>query len=1020
MSSSLTSFARTGLAALAFIGMFSTAHAQQATVAVKIQGPQQQPEIQFAGAPRLTQVYQEAQNQGVDLDSIYWPGVRLVSADKHAKITEQQRQLVRDLYALQNHFKSKGNRSAAQMVSRVAAQVATWPLVGAEPIGRGHVEQGPKNITAEVDINKKSALTSHFDEARFNLNANPVLPEGSVEQPARYQLLLPTIAEHQVPHLQLVGAVWVPFTMKYHPHFTARETSVVEKLPERFERFANQDELVQITVAGHIEKLGIAPYNATSQKFSAGAKVVVLFDESVLPSKFKHINEQLIELAQFWNPLIPQLKQHGSHFTTVGNLVADKKEPPHLWLGEAKQNLAPTISNFGGVGLLQMPTGRHAKQGEFSFTYADEDEYRRWGLNLQLFPWLETTIRYNDIRTRRYSPFEEFSGNQTYKDRGVDLKFRLFKESRWLPETSVGIRDLAGTGLFAGEYIAASKRFGNFDFTAGVGWGYLGKNGNVKNPFCEIANSFCTRPSGTTGKGGVFETDKWFRGDSAWFGGVEYQTPWDPLTVKLEYDSNNYQNEPARVPIPQDSRWNLGVEYKLSNALSLKTSYERGNTFMFGITFRTNFSNTIQPKRDTPKRAPQPPALNSVDELRDDEVIADLRSALYNEAGISAQDLVLSEDGTELTIYGSQVRYRQQEISIEKMGRILANELPAGIEHYHFVDSQGSKQFGRTSIDAIVFKDAVARNNINATTQHSYSRSEAATPATADEVLYHSEFEFAKKPTLMVKPYLQQSFGGPESFYMYQLGLDARAGYALSPNTIVYGTVGLRIADNYDKFNYTSGTESGPLPRVRTHVREYVTGTDVFLRNLQVAHYEQLGKDWFVAGYAGYFETMFGGAGAEVLYRELDSNWALGLDVNYAKQRDWDDHFSFRNYDVVTGHLTGYWQPSFFENSFIRVAAGRFLAGDKGVQVNFEHKFDSGIIVGAFAAKTNVSAEDFGEGSFNKGFYISIPFDILQLQHSRGRGSIGWVPLTRDGGQMLGRSFSLYSATDKRSPYYTD
>ena len=31
--------------------------------------------------------------------------------------------------------------------------------------------------------------------------------------------------------------------------------------------------------------------------------------------------------------------------------------------------------------------------------------------------------------------------------------------------------------------------------------------------------------------------------------------------------------------------------------------------------------------------------------------------------------------------------------------------------------------------------------------------------------------------------------------------------------------------------------------------------------------------------YGGYLETMFGGAGAEVLYRPLDSNWAFGLDL---------------------------------------------------------------------------------------------------------------------------------------------
>src|SRR5690606_11976332 len=108
----------------------------------------------------------------------------------------------------------------------------------------------------------------------------------------------------------------------------------------------------------------------------------------------------------------------------------------------------------------------------------------------------------------------------------------------------------------------------------------------------------------------------------------------------------------------------------------------------------------------------------------------------------------------------------------------------------------------------------------------------------------------------------------------------------------------------------------------------------------------------------------------------------------------------------------------FLPNSLVKVAAGQFLAKDRGVQVTFEHRFDSGIIAGAYAARTDVSAEDYGEGSFTKGFYISIPLDLLQMKHSRSRGAIGWTPLTKDGGQMLMRPSSLYNATDRRKGFY--
>ncbi|MCV5803444.1 YjbH domain-containing protein, partial [Escherichia coli] len=78
-----------------------------------------------------------------------------------------------------------------------------------------------------------------------------------------------------------------------------------------------------------------------------------------------------------------------------------------------------------------------------------------------------------------YSEDPNFSGDNEYTDKGIDFKVRILQESEYLPELSVGVRDFAGTGLFDGEFVAATKRYSNpnlgtFDFTLGMGWGYLG------------------------------------------------------------------------------------------------------------------------------------------------------------------------------------------------------------------------------------------------------------------------------------------------------------------------------------------------------------------------------------------------------------------------------------------------------------------------------------------------------------------------------------------------------------------
>ena len=64
--------------------------------------------------------------------------------------------------------------------------------------------------------------------------------------------------------------------------------------------------------------------------------------------------------------------------------------------------IGPSQSDFGGVGLLQTPTARMAREGELSLNYRDNDQYRYYSASVQLFPWLETTLRYTDVRTRQY------------------------------------------------------------------------------------------------------------------------------------------------------------------------------------------------------------------------------------------------------------------------------------------------------------------------------------------------------------------------------------------------------------------------------------------------------------------------------------------------------------------------------------------------------------------------------------------------------------------------------------------
>jgi hypothetical protein len=687
-----------------------------------------------------------------------------------------------------------------------------------------------------------------------------------------------------------------------------------------------------------------------------------------------------------------------------GLYVSSSKGSEKISTGEIRDNLSQSVR--GGTGLLQTPTARMAKEGTFTVSYNDTNEYRFWSASLQLFPWMESTVRYTDVRTVLYSPFENFSGDQTLKDKGIDVKFRLLEESYYLPDLSVGFIDIGGTGLFASEFVNLSKGYGPFDFHIGLGTGYLGAGGNVSNPLCELQESFCERPSGFGGLGGKVEFGDFFKGPSSIFGGIEYHTPIDGLILKLEYDGNDYINDRAGS-LEQDSKWNVGAVYKYHN-WDFNINYQRGNTFGFGVSYSFNMHTIKQVKYDSPPRPIEntTPA-ESIEDLNRERLYADL----VNQGSFLLNDT--HQEGDEMTFYGVQLGYSDYNEATERVGRILASELPENITTYRIVDTVAHTPMVETEIDAEAFKIAATYSELESDIETTYERVD-----TSSETLENYAPNKLSGFLFSTEAFWIQTFGNPEDFYLYQGGAFVNSGYAFDANFSVRSGIKVTLVENFDKFNFLVDSQESPLPRVRTQVREYATRSAVTLENAYLHWFDRIAPDWYAQAYGGYLETMFGGVGAELLYRPVDSRLSFGIDLNYVKQRDFDSDTAFFDYTVLTGHASMYWNPEFLPDMQLVVSAGQFLAKDKGVNIDIAKRFDSGIIVGAYAAFTNVSAEEYGEGSFTKGFYISIPFDLFSLAPAKGRGSLPWIPIGRDGGQMLQRPIKLRSLTESRSPFY--
>ncbi|MHB1677562.1 MAG: YjbH domain-containing protein [Sulfuriferula sp.] len=666
-----------------------------------------------------------------------------------------------------------------------------------------------------------------------------------------------------------------------------------------------------------------------------------------------------------------------------------------------KLSLAPPIiaNDWGEAGLLQTPSARMRKAGDVSFTVSRVYPYTRENLFLQPFDWFEVGFRYTDISNQLYGPVS-LSGNQAYIDKSVDVKLGLFHETAYLPEVAVGIRDAAGTGLFSSEYIVANKRTGSVDWSLGMGWGYLGGRGDIPNPLGLINNTYKLRNGALSGTGN-FSFSSYFSGPAALFGGAEYQTPWEPLSLKLEYDGNNYRNEPFSMQLPQRSPINAAVVYQVSKNLDITVGVERGNTAMLSVTLHSNLSTLNTPKLDDAS----PVAVRDTEPVQAPDWSVTARD-IAQQTHWHVSKITVQGKTLRVTIEGAKSVYWRSDL--DKAVAVLHREAPSGISRFEFIyRSHGAR---------------VAEHSVNRKAWVK-KRTQASAPSqqTSDVVALSPEAKESSGSVLYVKSqpvfesHLGLNFnyllGGPNSFLLYQVAPIEQATLRLDDNTWFQGGVQVDVLDNFNKFTYDAPSN---LPRVRTDLREYMTTSKITMPNFQLTHVERLSSDQYVSIYGGYLEQMFGGVGAEWLYRPFASHLAIGVDVNEVQQRAFAENFGFLNYRVLTGHTTMYWDTG-WKDVLATVSVGRYLAGDVGATVDVSRVFQNGVRMGAYFTKTNVSAQQFGEGSFDKGIYLKVPFDVILTKSGDTTGNLLYDPLVRDGGAKLDRQVVLYDLTNPRS-----
>lgn len=648
-----------------------------------------------------------------------------------------------------------------------------------------------------------------------------------------------------------------------------------------------------------------------------------------------------------------------------------------------------TYGAWGGAGLLQTPTARFGEAGEVNLTLSNTDPYTRLSVMLQPFDWLEAGFRYIDIKNVAFAISET---GQSIKDKSIDVRARLLKETEYLPQLALGLRDLGGTGLFSSEYLVANKRYGDFDFSLGVAWGYMGARGDW--------DGVGERTRNNSGTGGEFNTGSYFRGPAAVIGGVAWFVPNTNFVAKVELDGNDYESEPFSNNQTQNSPVNVGLAWRATPNLELNLGFERGDTAQFGFTLHSNFRKLrSQPKLLDPAPEPLLPMPATSPNL------AEIAKVLSEQTGMNV--LSIEQTYNTLRVDVEQENDHLPARVINHSARVLHNRMPSHIEWFSLQVSSR----GMDIVDYDIRREAYVRNHSQPSpTPNGNDVVFASAPGAKIGSTVESYEAKPKRFSGGLGVNYSQNIGGPDAFILYQLNAELAGEWRMAPNVWLAGALNYRVIDNYDNFNFTAPSN---LPRVRTFLREYLTTSDLTLPNLQLTATTGLSQDWFAMGYGGLLETMFAGVGGEVLYRPSGSRFAFGVDANYVQQRDFEQDFGLRDYKVATGHATLYAKTG-FEGVLAQVKVGRYLAGDIGTTIDLSREFRNGVRIGAYATFTDVSSEEFGEGSFDKGMYVLLPLDLLLPARTRSVANLTYSPLTRDGGARLNRRYTLYDLTQDR------
>lgn len=609
-----------------------------------------------------------------------------------------------------------------------------------------------------------------------------------------------------------------------------------------------------------------------------------------------------------------------------------------------------------------MPSARFYDEASYGITLYDGTPDQKITMTSFPYDWMEASFFYTNIQDKPYcNDIFDIACQQDYKDKGFNFKIRLKEEGLW-PAIAVGINDIAGTGFYSSEFIVGSYGINRTDFHFGIGWGSLnGSRHNFKNPLGYLYDGFNSRPELLEDNGGQFQPKRYFSGKTASpFFGISHALNKNML-FKIEYDATL---TPGLVGYDMPKKnFSYAIDFNISNNFIIGLSSERGSYTSLKFTYKNN------PKEFITK-------YKKIELENDDNKYAKFIKSLEAN-GIGTNKIIETSNaiGIELTQFSHPnldvvediIKSASYDAGIEKP---IRKELRvANLQGY----SEYTNEFEKNSL--LIYE----RN---------------------------SKQSFNTKTNFTFRPYLASR----EDFFKGAIILENHSEFIIKDNFFFSTNLKYTIADNFDDLTIPP---SNTYPaQVRSDIKDYLRNFDngILIGRAQFDYHITPKINHHVMITAGILEEMFSGIGIEYLYFKQDSNYAVGFEVFDVTKRDYEMRFGNMDYRNVTGSANFYYRNYNLIPFDAKISYGEYLAGDEGITLEFSRSFLNGTKFGVFASFTDVSSEQFGEGTFDKGIFFNIPVYGNFINYS-------WRPLTKDPGAKLNRKHTLYDLLVKFRPF---